>query len=224
MRQVVEIAERILEMRNEMPVEQGLLAGISGIDASGKGFFAAQVVDQLQRHSIKTAPINVDGWLNFPGVRFGGDEMGKHFYDHALRLDEMFARLILPLNRGRSIRLDAELTAETARAYHQFEYVFDNIDVILLEGIFIFKNQYIEHFDLKIWIECSFETALRLAIARSQEGLDPVQTITAYETIYFPAQRFHFELDDPQSTVAFTITNDARHKLTGLPLGSERIE
>ena len=71
MRQVVEIAERILEMRNEMPVEQGLLAGISGIDASGKGFFAAQVVDQLQRHSIKTAPINVDGWLNLPGVRFG---------------------------------------------------------------------------------------------------------------------------------------------------------
>ena len=47
-----------------------------------------------------------------------------------------------------------------------------------------------------------------VAIARSQEGLSPAETVNAYQTIYFPAQKIHFERDCPQTAATAIIQND----------------
>ena len=86
-------------------------------------------------------------------------------------------------------------------------YVFEDIDVIVLECIFLFKRRYRHHFDLAIWIDCSFERALERAIRRSQEGLPEGETVRAYQTIYFPAQRIHFERDQPREAADVIIDN-----------------
>ena len=49
---------------------------------------------------------------------------------------------------------------------------------------------------------------MKRAIVRSQEQLSPEQTIEAYETIYFPAQRHHFALDQPQASSHLSIDNN----------------
>ena len=113
------------------------------------------------------------------------------------RFDELFRGLIFPLKRNRSISLIANFTEETASEYRSHIYEFREIDVILLEGIFLFKRELAEAFDVRVWIDCPFEIAMRRAIARSQEGLPPEETVRAYETIYFPAQRIHLAKDDP---------------------------
>lgn len=205
---IIDLAGLIEETRKQMPAGLAMLAGISGIDASGKGYISADLHAELTLRGLRTALINVDGWLNLPDIRFCDTNPGRHFYDHALRLDEMFERLILPLKSGRSIRLTADLATETAAEYHRFDYVFDNVDVILLEGIFLFKERFVAHFDLLVWIECSFETALKRAVFRSQEGLDRESTVRSYETIYFPAQRLHFEIDQPHLSADVLFDND----------------
>jgi uridine kinase len=83
------------------------------------------------------------------------------------------------------------------------------VDVILLEGIYLLKEAYRQLYDLSIWIECSFETALKRAVARAQEGLTPAETIRAYQTFYFPAQRLHFEFDAPMRAADIVLRNDA---------------
>jgi uridine kinase len=67
---------------------------------------------------------------------------------------------------------------------------------------------FVDHFDFKIWIDCSFKTALERAVTRSQEGLSATQTIKAYNDIYFPAQRIHFEKDTPQKAADLIVAND----------------
>ena len=84
----------------------------------------------------------------------------------------------------------------------------ENIDILLLEGIFLFKSAYRDKFDLKVWIDCSFDIALHRAIARGQEGLPPAETKHAFETIYFPAQRLHFERDQPREIADVVFNND----------------
>jgi len=69
---------------------------------------------------------------------------------------------------------------------------------------------YYGYFDLSFWVECTFETALERALRRGQEGLPPAETIRAYQTIYFPAQRLHFVRDHPQAMADMIITNDPR--------------
>src|SRR5205085_12579908 len=77
-------------------------------------------------------------------------------------------------------------------------YDLQNIDVIILEGIFLFKKELREKYDLAFWIECPFETALQRAVLRNQEGLSENEVIRDYRDINFPAQMIYLAKDQPQ--------------------------
>lgn len=211
--------EGILGARGRTDPAQSTLVGISGIDGSGKGFVAARLAEALRRRGPRVANVNIDGWLNLPSRRFSQTDPGRHFYEHAIRFEEMFARLVLPLRERRSIEVVADFAEETATAYRPHTYRFEDIDVILLEGIFLFKRAWRRHFDLALWLDCTFETALERALRRGQEGLPRDETIRAYETIYFPAQRIHFARDEPRADADLVVPNDARLTGAGPPSG-----
>jgi uridine kinase len=204
------VIERIVETRASIPAQRSVLVAITGIDGCGKGYFAAQALEQLTERGIRAAIIHVDGWLNLPDERFGNSNPADHFYRHAIRFDEMFGRLVLPLRNQRSLWLEADYAEETASEYRKQTYEFEDLDVILLEGIYLLKRPFQAYYDLSVWIECSVETALERAIARSQEGLTPEATVEAYRNIYFPAQEIHFRRDEPRSAATLIVNNDAR--------------
>ena len=201
--------ENVVGQRALLPVAKALLVAISGIDGSGKGYITGKLAGLLAQRNLNVANINIDGWLNLPDQRFSATQPAQHFYEDAIRFNELFAQLVLPLRDRRSIHLESDYAEETACEYRQHLYHFEDIDVILLEGIYLLKRQFQSTYDLSFWIECSFETALERAIARSQEGLSPEETIAAYQTIFFPAQRIHFERDQPQQAATAIISNDA---------------
>lgn len=200
--------EAIARKRDAVVPNRAVLVGISGIDGSGKGFLTAKLAKALRAKSLNVAVISADDWLNLPKVCINPGNYAEHFYEHAIRFNEMFERLIVPLRDHRNVDVLADCGDAKAMSHRKHRYVFSNIDVILLEGIFLFKPRYRGHFDLKVWIECSFQNALARAIERCQEGLPPAQTQHAFETIYFPAQRIHFDRDDPRQAADFTLHND----------------
>ena len=203
-----EVVNRILDRRAEVPENRSVLVGISGIDGCGKGYIAGQIEAHLAQRAVPSAVINVDGWLNLPDKRFSPSAPAETFYQSAIRFDQFFSELLIPLRDQKSIYLIADFVEETARQYRKHVYDIKSVGVTLVEGIFLFKQAYRSLFDLAIWVECSFATALARAIERGQEGLTPANTIAAYETIYFPAQRIHFERDDPRVTADLILDND----------------
>lgn len=203
-----EVIQKILDRRASISENRSLLVGVSGIDGSGKGYFAGQLEAHLAQHAIASAVINVDGWLNLPEKRFCKNALAEHFYENAVRFDEFFSELVVPLRDRRSVYLVADFVEETDRLYRQHVYNFKNVGVILVEGIFLFKSRYRKLFDHAIWIECSFSTALARAIDRVQEGLSTAKTIEAYQNIYFPAQRIHLAQDNPRSTADLILENE----------------
>ena len=206
---VREAIERIEGVRCRVNRRHAALIAVSGIDASGKGYVSRELTRGLEERGCQVALINVDGWLRLPDGRFSAIDPARHFYNRAIRFEEMFAQLIVPLRERRCINVEVDFAEETASAYRRERYRFADVDVILLEGIYLLKRAYRHHYDLSIWIECSFETAVRRAVARAQEGLPPTETIRAYETIYFPAQRLHFELDVPMGAADMVLHKDA---------------
>ena len=203
-----EVVDRILDRRASVPENRSLLVGISGIDGCGKGFIARQIEARLAQRAVASAVINVDGWLNLPDKRFDRNAPAQTFYERAIRFDEFFSDLVIPLRDQRSVYLVADLVEETAKQYRKHIYNFRNVAVILVEGIFLFKREYRRLFDLAIWVDCSFPTALARALERSQEGLPPAKTIAAYGTIYFPAQEIHFKQDNPRAAADLIYDND----------------
>jgi uridine kinase len=208
MTSIDEVVKRILDRRANVPDNRGLLVGISGIDACGKGYMAGQIEAHLAQHAVAAAVINVDGWLNLPDKRFEANAPAETFYENAIRFDQFFSDLVVPLRDRRSVHLVADFAEESAKQFRKRVYDFKNVGVILVEGIFLFKHEYRSLFDLAIWVDCSFPTALARALERAQEGLPPAETIAAYETIYFPAQKIHFEQDNPRATADLIFAND----------------
>jgi uridine kinase len=200
----------IVAARGDLPAQRSVLVAVSGIDGSGKGYVSARIVEALVDRGLRVAALSVDGWLNLPRVRFDPAKPAEHFYEHAIRFEEMFQRLVLPLRDRRSVRLEADFTEETATEYRRHVYEFVNVDVIVLEGIYLLKRALRSVYDLSFWIECTFETALERAIARAQEGLPAHDTMRAYRTIYFPAQEIHFARDDPKAAASAIVDNDPR--------------
>jgi uridine kinase len=205
--QVAKFIDEIVAQRAETPANRAVLVGISGIDASGKGFITEEVAKRLQELGWRVAKINADDWLNQPELCLSRRTPGEHFYEHAMRFDKMFDQLIVPLKENRAVSFVADCAdAKGNKRKHRYE--FRKIDIVLLEGIFLFKPAHRHHFDLTAWVDCSFATALERAITRCQEGLLPAETIRAFSTIYFPAQRIHFARDNPQGAADFIIRND----------------
>jgi uridine kinase len=202
------IVRAIARKRGAVAPDRAVLVGISGIDASGKGYLAAKIADRLQMEGLKLALISADDWLNLPDVCINRDNYAEHFYKHAIRFDEMFERLIVPLRQNREISFTADCADAKATTYRKHRYEFDDIDIVLLEGIFLFKPAYRHHFDLSLWIDCSFECALKRALERGQEDLPPAETIKAFKTIYFPAQLIHLARDNPREAADYIFTND----------------
>lgn len=210
----------IARARRRVPRERAVLAAISGVDASGKGYVTARLAAALVASGMRIAAIGIDGWLNLPPVRFSKHDPAGHFYRNAFRFDEMFETLVLPLRDARSIRLEADYTEETAASYRRHLYVFDDVDVVLLEGIYLLRPGFVGHYDLSIWVDCSFVTAVERAVARRQEGLPPEETRKAFRTVYLPAQEIHFERDDPRGRADLILLNDPRLETSSAALAS----
>lgn len=209
------VADRILKARQAAPARRSVLVAISGIDGSGKGYLSARIVALLRAHGARTVAIHVDGWLSLPHVRFDESDPAGHFYRHAIRFEELFSKLVLPLREQRSVRLIADHAEETSTEYRRHVYDFNDVDIIVLEGIYLLKRELVVHYDLSIWIECSIETALGRAIARRQEGLSREDTVRAYRRVYFPAQRLHLIRDDPENVATLILDNDPRNGRVG---------
>lgn len=210
MSNIQKIVEKICETHQKVPTQRSVLVAISGIDSSGKGYIAAKIWESLTSRGLNTVVINGDGWLNLPERRFNSYKPAEHFYSNAFRFQEMFTQLVLPLRDRRSIAIEVDFVEETATNYRKHRYEFKDVDIILLEAIYLLQPTFISYYDLSFWINCSFETALERAVARGQEGLTDQETIEAYQTIYFPAQEIHFQKDHPQSLATAIINNDRK--------------
>jgi uridine kinase len=203
-----QVIRQILERRVNIPNHRSLLVGISGIDGCGKGYLARQFEAHLALYGVTPVIVNVDGWLNPPEKRFDQTAPAGNFYENAIRFDEFFKQLVIPLRDRRSVHLVADFVEETASHYRKHTYDVKDVSVVLVEGIFLFKAEYRDYFDLTIWIDCSFSTALARAINRAQEGLSPANTIAAYDTIYFPAQKIHLAQDQPREHADLIFENN----------------
>jgi len=182
--------------------------GISGIDASGKGYVAKLLQEELEFKGCKVANINIDLWQNPIPVRLKKDNAAENVYENIFRWNEFFQQLIFPLQKTKSIYLETKGIRSDADIYYPFVYDYQDIDILLIEGILLFKKKYLMHYDYKVWVDCSFETGLQRAIHRNIERLDEASLIKDYETYYYAAQRLHFEKDDPQSAADVIFDND----------------
>jgi uridine kinase len=170
---------------------------ISGIDASGKGYLAKHLEDELKKQGLIVANINVDPWQNPIAVRLQRENPAENFYHNVFRWNDIFYKLIIPLRKDGHIKTTCRLIHSHADVYFDHTFDYNKLDILILEGIFLFQEKFVPYYDFKVWVDCSFDVGLKRALKRNVEKLDEMQLRHDYATYYYPAQRYHFEKDKP---------------------------
>jgi uridine kinase len=202
------LVKRVMEAHSGFHAQRVFTVAISGIDASGKGFVSTLLQEKLEAAKYRVANINVDPWQQPLHVRLRQEDAAENFYRNVFRWEDFFEQLITPLQREGFIRLETKLIRTDADEYYSFTYQYENPDILLIDGIFLLQERYLPFYDYKIWVDCSFEKGLQRAIERNIEKLDTDRLINDYLTFYYPAQRLHFEKDNPQRMADIVYDNN----------------
>ena len=148
---ISELADNIIEKLKIHSSTNTFTVGISGIDASGKGYITGFLQKELEKRNYKVANINVDPWQNPIPIRLQKEDPAENFYKNVFRWDNFFKQLIVPLRTNRHIYLQTSLIRTDGDFYYSFIYDFNDIDILLIEGIFLFKQELLNYYDWKIF-------------------------------------------------------------------------
>lgn len=201
-------------LKNKIILEKNIrssssfMVGVSGIDGSGKGFVSNYLKEELEKLGITVHVENLDGWLNLPEIRFSNQTPAETFYRMGFRLDELIEKVLLPYNDNQYVHTQIKYLEETWDQFEIMDKLIEKVDVFILEGIFIFQKKILPYLSYKIWVDCSFDTALKRAVFRNQERLSNDDIIRAYRYRYFKAQELHIELDKPREKADVIYFND----------------
>jgi len=194
------LAKKVADAFTYHNKETAFTVAISGIDASGKGYTTELLQEGLKKMDFKVASINIDPWQTPIPIRLQKENAAKNTYENIFRWNDFFEELFLPLQKNKNIYLETQGIRSDVDVYYPLVYDYRDIDILILEGILLFKKKYLQYYDFKIWIDCSFETGLQRAIKRNIERLSEERLIHDYNTFYYPAQYYHLKKDDPLSS------------------------
>lgn len=202
------LAGAVLRKKESYTGDRLFTVAISGIDGAGKGHISRLLQEELERQGLAVANINIDPWQNPIPVRLVKEDPANNIYHTIFRWTDFFEQLVFPLQGNRRIRLETKGIRSDADEYYPLVYDHPAPDILLLEGILLFKREYLSFYDYKIWIGCSFETALQRALERNVEQLSRERLIHDYEVYYHAAQRLHIQKDHPEASADLIFEND----------------
>ena len=183
------------DLHNNKESTKAQVIAISGIEGSGKRALTEKIAAALRLDGLNVAVIHTNDWEASKDIRFNVMNSPEEYYLNAYRFDEMFEELILPLKLFGSIKTSVNL--DDAESPRKVDYNFEDIDIILIEGVYLLQEAFLDLYDYSCWIKSNFDTALKsLAeqadIEESQEAL-----VNLFELLIKPAGQYHLYADDP---------------------------
>jgi uridine kinase len=201
------LAAIILEKQKDSPV----LVGIDGVDASGKTTFAEELVNELKGSGRPIIRASIDGFHNPKSVRYTkGENSPEGYYSDSFNHRAIADVLLDPLSSGKlqyktavfDYRTDSEVVLPVQTA--------TNDSILIMEGIFLFRPELVDYWDIKIFVDVDFKITVKRAVTRAAEreyiGAEQ-EILDKYEKRYIPGQQLYFEKAQPKEKADIIIDN-----------------
>lgn len=163
-----QLSTRILGIKGHHPVR----VGIDGPCGAGKTTFADTLYKELKRVTEREViRIHADDFHNPKAIRYRqGRTSGRGYYEDAFDKEAIFKDILKPLGPNgnleyKNISLDLETDAKVVLPKLQATQEA----ILIMEGIFLFRPELVDHWDYKIFIEVPPEIAEERSIARDME-------------------------------------------------------
>jgi uridine kinase len=205
---LAELARVVLAVVRPHPVR----VAVDGCSAAGKTTLADELA-QVLRARIGRAIIRVgiDYFKRAVELRTGYPEGSPESYyldswDNAAIRD----RLLIPLGPGGDRRYRTAVMDLPARAAIDAPVQVAPGDAVLLaDGAFLQRPELDRYWDLRIYVDVSFDEVLRRGIARDQQWMGSAgQAEHRYRTKYIPGERRYVDEVRPRERAEVVVGND----------------
>ncbi|AGH82514.1 uridine kinase [Psychromonas sp. CNPT3] len=191
-----QIKSVLRDLHNQKGSCKAQIVAISGIEGGGKRHLTEKVAQALRLEGLSVAIVHTEDWSASDSVRFNAMNSPEEYYLNAYRFSEMFEQLILPLKLFGHVKV--AVTRDNIMHPVTVEYDFDNVDIVLIQGVYLLQEAYIDLYAYSCWVQSDYEAAFtRLS---KQTDLDPsaVSLLNLFEGLIKPAGQYHIYTDDPQ--------------------------
>ena len=177
--------------------------GISGVDASGKTEFAKGFVNYLRKKNTVTQPILIDDFHNEKKIRYKNIDRVKCYFQDSFNISKIVDELLVPIAEGKTVNVSFKLLNLEADQYTIGKsYSATKDTIVVFEGVFLFRDEFSDYIDYKVWVDADSAECLRRAKLR-----DSKSAYAKYETKYLPAQKHYLSKYPPNKIADLIIDN-----------------
>ena len=197
------VAEFIVNIHGDHPTR----VAIDGVDAAGKTTFADILKTHVAEHGRPVIRASLDGFHNPSAVRYERGRLSPEgYYLDSFNYRALLDNLLLPLGPGGSLsyreavfdyRRDIWLEQPPRKAKAD--------SVLLFDGVFLLRPELVSLWDLRIFLDISFDEMMRRGLERSPGDAEAEML---YAQRYIPGQKLYYLHAAPKRRADIVINNN----------------
>jgi len=187
--------------RTDRPV----LVAVDGVDGAGKTTFAGELAAVLTEDARRVVRASVDGFHHPRAHRHAAGRTGATFWARSYDYPALRRELVDPWRSGPGARYRTTVRdVDTDRALDEPMAVVPECGVLLLDGIFLQRDELHGLWDLVVFLDVAFETSVARMAARDGGVDDPAHPDQAR---YVEGQRLYLAACDPRGRADVVVDN-----------------
>lgn len=198
--EVLEMIEKtigLLLLKKNKPIR----VAINGIEGTGKTVFANKLNHYLINRGIKSIQVSIDGFHFNKEVRYRkGRDSALGYYEDSY--DELaFVNKVLISSQAEYPNVTLATHDLESDKYLTLQPIeIPNDSVIITDGAYLFKPNYLEHWDLKIYLKTSFDIAMQRGAERDKDLLGGFDyAIEKFKKRYHEASKIYLAENSPET-------------------------
>tara|TARA_B110000091_G_C13703786_1_gene427436 strand:- start:26 stop:754 length:729 start_codon:yes stop_codon:yes gene_type:complete len=201
------VKKRIIEIQSEK--EKPTRIAINGIEGTGKTVFAEKLTEYLNSKEMKAIQISIDGFHFNKEVRYKqGRNSAKGYYENSYDELAFVNKVLKSTQTEKPNYISATHDLETDEYLNLKPIEISNKTITITDGAYLFKPNYINYWDLKIYLKTDFENAMKRGIERDKESLGGFEaTKEKFKKRYHKASKIYLTENKPEEKADIIFDN-----------------
>ncbi len=202
------ISEKVLGIHKDAP----LLVAINGKDGSGKTMMANLLAEFLsEKTSREIIRISIDDFMNSRAVRYTpAESAGRGCYEYTFNFQGFIDNVLKPLQEDGSWEYRTKI----------FDHATDSASIapvkkaskdaiVIVDGVFLYKQDIVDYWDLKILLDTDDETVIERGARRDTARLGSYEVARQkYIDRYIASQTIYYTEESPRERADIIVDNN----------------
>lgn len=194
-----------IQIKKEKPI----LIAINGIEGTGKTLFTKKLTNYLKFEKVPAIQVSIDGFHFNKEARYKqGRDSAIGYYEDSYN-EKAFVQKVLLSSQEEIPKYTIAIHDIATDEYLELEPIkIEKNTILITDGAYLFKPNYRDHWDLKIYLKTSFEIAMRRGVERDKNILGGFEsTKVMYKKRYHKSSQIYLLKNKPEEIADIIIDN-----------------